>query len=209
MADISSIKLPSGSVYNFKDAKAREDIAALAGADIITFKGVSTTALTDGGNEKPTVGGVVVTPKKGELYFYNSEEFVYGPDNKWHELGSLQSLGDLAAHNVTDLRTTPQGSVSAPTISLNTAGSTTTIKNPTAQTVAKTISAAAPGTTAPDNSLVYYAVSNEVLSLYQIGYTTGDSIETENVTVKTSDATYESSTPSFSGTQTTISYANS
>ena len=29
MADISKITLPSGSVYNIKDAQAREDIAAI------------------------------------------------------------------------------------------------------------------------------------------------------------------------------------
>lgn len=95
---------------------------------------------------------------------------------------------------------TPGGSVSAPTISVATAGSTTTVKNPTSQTVAKTVTSAAPGATAPANAVTYAAVSNEVLSLYQLGYTTGDSITTSNVTVKTGDAAYEASTPSFTGT---------
>lgn len=45
-------------------------------------------------------------------------------------------------------------------------------------TVAKTIAAAAPGQTAPDNSVVYYSVSGEELSLYQLGYTTRSNIAT-------------------------------
>lgn len=95
---------------------------------------------------------------------------------------------------------TPEGSVAAPTISVATAGSTTTIKNPTKATVAKTVVAAAPGATAPANNLTYYAVSNETLSLYQLGYTTGDSITTSDVTVKTGDAAYSASAPAFTGT---------
>lgn len=95
---------------------------------------------------------------------------------------------------------TPEGSVAAPTISVKTAGSTTTVKNPTSQTVAKTVVAAAPGATAPSNNLTYYAVSGEVLSLYQLGYTTGASITTSDVTVKTGDAAYEATAPAFTGT---------
>lgn len=95
---------------------------------------------------------------------------------------------------------TPDGSVAAPTISVKTAGSTTTVKNPTSVTVAKTVIAAAPGATAPANVLTYYDVSGEVLSLYQLGYTTGASITTSNVTVKTGDAAYQATAPDFTGT---------
>lgn len=95
---------------------------------------------------------------------------------------------------------TPAGSVSAPTISVDSAGATTTIKNPTAATVATAVNAVAPGGTAPSNAITYYSVSGETLSLYQLGYTTGDSITTENVTVKTGDASYTASAPSFTGT---------
>ena len=95
---------------------------------------------------------------------------------------------------------TPTGSVAAPTVSVATAGSTTTIKNPTSATVAKTVVAAAPGATAPSNAITYYSVSDETLSLYQLGYTTGASITTSNVTVKTGDATYTANAPEFTGT---------
>ena len=101
---------------------------------------------------------------------------------------------------------TPAGRVSTPTISVNSAGSTTTIKNPTSVTVAKTVVAAAPGATAPANALTYYSVSGETLSLYQLGYTTGASITTSNVTVKTGDASYTASQPSFTGTGTELKF---
>ena len=101
---------------------------------------------------------------------------------------------------------TPEGSVAAPTISVATAGSTTTIKNPTKVTVAKSVVAAAPGETAPSNALTYYSVSGETLSLYQLGYTTGDSITTSNVTVKTGDAAYEATAPEFTGTEKKLAF---
>jgi len=95
---------------------------------------------------------------------------------------------------------TPKGTVEAPTISVKTAGSTATVKNPTSVTVAKTVVATAPGAAAPSNAITYYSVANETLSLYQLGYTTGASITTSNVTVKTGDAEYQSSAPAFTGT---------
>lgn len=93
----------------------------------------------------------------------------------------------------------PDGVVSSPTISVKTAGTTTTIKNPTSVNVAKTVVAAAPGATAPANAVTYYNVTGETLSLYQLGYTTGASITTSNVTVKTGDAAYQAGTIQFAG----------
>ena len=285
MADtlfISKITLPSGTEYEIKDAYARSVIESIVGGDAVVFVGVSTTAMTDGGTEKPTVDDSQVNPHPGQLFFYGTKEFIWGKDNKWHELGNLDSLGKLAYQssasgtvtptgsvskptftgssstvtitatdntngnyqpkgtvskptftgssstftgkftpeggvtvttNATTNKTatvsaassgtatyTPEGSVSAPTISVKTAGSTTTIKNPTSVTVAKTVVATAPGATAPANAVTYYSVANENLSLYQLGYTTGDSISTSNVTVKNGDAVYEASQPSFTGT---------
>lgn len=279
---ISKITLPSGQTYNIKDAQARSQIQALVGGDAVVFMGVSSTPLSDGGSQVPTIGGETVTPAAGQLFFYGTEEYIWGPDGKWHGLGSLDSLGDLAYQDTasatytpngtisqptftgssstvtitatdntsgnyqpkgtisggaftgssttftgtftpqggvtttvatTENKTatvskansgeatyTPQGSVAAPVISVKTAGSTQTIKNPTSQTVAKTVVAAAPGATAPANSLTYYSVTDENLSLYQLGYTTGASITTSDVSVKTGDAAYEATAPAFTGT---------
>lgn len=267
---ISKITLPSGNTYDIKDAWARTQIEAITGGSAVVFKGVSSTALTDGGNENPTVNNEEITEKTtGELYFYGQEEFIYGGDNKWHSLGpSLSTLGELAYKDTVSVNYdkttavsstftgteasidisytpsgtieggtftgsnstfsgsyTPEGTVSQPTftgseltstasytpagtvdtpvISLSTAGSTTSINNPTSVTVAKTVAAAAPSGTV-NNEITYYDITNQNLTLYKIGYTTGDSITTQAVTVKTGDASYESSTIDFTGTQGTI-----
>lgn len=231
MPDISKITLPSGTTYDIKDAEARAQIAGLVGGDAVVFVGVSSTPLTDGGTEIPTVDGETTTPATGQLFFYGTQEFIWGPDSKWHSLGSLDSLGSLAYKNNASTSYTPagtvsqpsftgsassvtitatdnsngnyqpSGSISAPAITIKTAGSTGTINNPTSVTVAKTVETAAPGATAPANAITYYSVTNETLSLYQLGYTTGDSIVTTNVTVKTGDAAYEAAAPSFTGTK--------
>ena len=63
------------------------------------------------------------------------------------------------------------------------------------------LATAAPGATAPANAITYYAVSDETLSLYQIGATKSDSVTLGSaVTVKTGDAAYEASAPTFTGT---------
>lgn len=93
-----------------------------------------------------------------------------------------------------------KGSNAAPTISVKTAGTTDTIQPASSTTVAKTVVAAAPGATAPANSLTYYSVSDETLSLYQLGYTTGASITLGTAkTFKTGDAAYQSTAPTFTG----------
>lgn len=256
MADISTITLPSGSTYNLKDAWARTQIQAITGGSAIVFKGASSTALTDGGNENPTVNGTTITAKStGDLYFYQQEEFIYGDDSKWHSLGSpMATLGALAYYDAVGVKYdkttsvtstftgtagdvtittaannsgnytpsgtitggtftgsettftgsyTPGGTVSQPTISVATAGSTATIKNPTKATVAKTVETATPSSTV-NNEVTYYSVANENLTLYKIGYTTGDSITTSNVTVKTGDASYSATQPTFTGTAATV-----
>lgn len=277
MPDISKITLPSGNEYNIKDAWARTQIQAITGGSAVVFKGVSSTALTDGGNEDPTVSGSVVATKSvGDLYFYSSQEFIYGPDDKWHSLGqTLSILGDLAykdsaqgsytpggtvsqptftggtdsvtisssevssGANYTPAGTvsggslslntlsstgsytpqgsvgtpsftgtaatvttkgTPAGTVSTPTISVNTAGSTSTIKQVSAVNSVVTATTASPAaSTTLTGEIVYYDYSNETLTLKKIGTTSGNPISTANATVKTGDASYTSSQPTFTG----------
>ena len=100
---------------------------------------------------------------------------------------------------------TPAGNVTAPTISVETAGMTANIHNPTAVNVVQTWRAAAPvdlnnPSTKLTDYVELYKVSNETLFLYQVGCTTAPSITTEDVSVKTGDAAYTASQPSFSGT---------
>ena len=276
MAEISKITLPSGTTYDFKDATARSQIAALS--NYTAYAGVTTSELTDGSTTNPiVVGGNNVTATNGMICTYGSKEFIWN-GSAWQEFGDLSALGNLAYSDTASAGYTPAGSVSASftgssssvsitatanangnytpagsisgttftgesmtstgtftpsgsvsftntnktatvapagsgtatytpagsitagAITVKTAGATGTIHNPTKVTVAKTVVAAAPGATAPSNALTYYSVANETLSLYQLGYTTGDSITTSDVTVKTGDAAYESANPTFSGT---------
>lgn len=99
---------------------------------------------------------------------------------------------------------TPAGTVGAPTISVATEGTTTTIANPTAATVVTDMAVAAPSSTTATGELVYFEMGtgadSETLILKKLVETTGDSITTSNVTVKTGDAAYEASAPTFTGT---------
>lgn len=251
MPYISQITLPSGSVYDIKDAWARTQIEAITGGSAIVFKGVSSTPMTDGGNQNPTIDGSPVTTKStGDLYFYGQEEFIYGDDSKWHSLGpQLQNLGalaykDNATGNFTPAGTisqptftgasltstgnftpagtvnltntnktvavkpaasgtttyTPDGTISTPVISVSTAGTTAQVKQVSGITnMVNALAVAAPGATAPANAITYYNVVDENLSLYQIGATKAAPCSTANVTVKTGDASYTSSTPDFTG----------
>ena len=151
-----------------------------------TFTGSS---LTSTGNFTPS-GTIAVNASSGSGTAYTPE-------------GSIS----VNAASGSGTSYTPEGSVAAPTISVSSAGSTTTIHNPTKATVTTAVTTAAPGATAPSNSITYYSVSNETLSLYQIGYNTGDSISTSDVTVKTGDAAYEATAPAFTGTEKKLAFS--
>ena len=211
MADISKITLPSGTTYDIKDAVAREAVSSFT-----KWLGVTTTELTDGASTNPiTIDGDSVTAENGNIASYGNKEFIFN-GSTWQEFGDLGALGNMAYADTATGSVTPSGSVSlstsseTPTISVDSAGATTTIKNPTKATVALSVAAAAPGQTAPDNAVTYYSVANETLSLYQLGYTTGDSISTSDVTVKTGDASYKASaisvptSASFSGSASSV-----
>ena len=103
---------------------------------------------------------------------------------------------------------TPGGTVGTPTISVKTAGSTTTIKNPTSKTVVTDMSVADPGAAAT-GELVYCSVSGTKLSLKKFIETTGASITTSNVTVKNGDAAYQSSQPTWTGTGVELKFTGS
>lgn len=104
---------------------------------------------------------------------------------------------------------TPAGSVAAPKISVATAGSTATVKNPTSKTVVTDMSVADPSSTTATGELVYCSVSGTKLSLKKFVETTGASISTSNLTVKTGDATYSASAPAFTGTGAELKFTGS
>ena len=99
---------------------------------------------------------------------------------------------------------TPKGSITAPTISLNSAGATDTIHNPTSKSVVQSVAASNPGTGTLSGEVVYmtYTENTETLSFKRLAAPTGASITTSDVTVKTGDASYTAShgANDFSGT---------
>ena len=115
-------------------------------------------------------------------------------------VGTTTATATVSAASSGTTTYTPGGSVGTPTISVKTAGSTTTIKNPTSKTVVTDMSVADPSATAATGELVYIALDGETLILKKLVETTGASITTSNVTVKSGDAAYQSSQPSWSGT---------
>lgn len=205
MPDISKITLPSGTTYNIKDEVARQ--AASGG---ITLRGVTTTPLTDESTTNPiTINGESYTAQNQDAVFYGSKEFVFD-GTKWHEFGDMSGLGDLAMKDdasgsftpsgtvsqptftgtsTTSTGTfTPEGSVSAPEISVDTAGSTDTVYSITDVGTLPTLTT---------------TVANETLT---IGFSQG-TLPTKGAaqTVKTSDATYTATQPTFTGTQGSVS----
>lgn len=182
--EISKITIPTingSATYQFKDEVAR---ASAAGG--IVLKGTTTTPLTDECTTNPiTIDGESYTAVNQDAVFYGKKEFVFD-GTKWHEFGDMSGLGDLATKDsVTGAATyTPAGSVTAPTISVSSAGSTASVT---------------PFGSA--GSLPTYTVADETLTITAGTLPSGGTA----VTVKTGDASYESSQPTFSGTQATIS----
>lgn len=104
---------------------------------------------------------------------------------------------------------TPEGSVTAPSITVASSGEVATIKNPTKKTVVTDMSVAAPSSTSASGELVYCSVSSETLTFSKFVETRGDSISTSNVSVKVGDATYEATSPSFIGTGAELKFTGS
>lgn len=194
MPTISKMVLPgSATVYDLRDADAQARIATLEAYS--EYLGVTTTAISDGSTTNPvTINGVNVTAKNGEIVNYGSKEFIWSSTAScWQEFGDLSALGSLAYKNSASGSYTPAGSVSAPTISVATAGSTDKIKG-----------MASVGTL-PSFTGTTYSVSNGTLTIGAEVFNAG-TLPTQTVekTFKTGDASYSASTPSFSGTQATI-----
>ena len=202
-------------IYNGTTWQAFGDLSALGD---LAYKNTASTSYTPAGSVSSSFTGssssVTITATNNNSGNYQPAGSISGTTFTGASMTSTGTFTPAGSVSLTETNKTatvskassgtatytPEGSVAAPTISVKTAGGTSTIHNPTKATVAKTVVAAAPGATAPANALTYYSVSNETLSLYQLGYTTGDSITTSDVTVKTSDAAYEATAPAFTGT---------
>lgn len=67
----------SGAVYS---------AIAAAVSSALHFRGISSTALTDGGTETATIGGVALVPQDGDVVIYDGFEFLW-ESNQWNKLG--------------------------------------------------------------------------------------------------------------------------
>lgn len=167
MPEISQITLPSGTTYDIKDAQARSAKGWI---------GITTTALTDGSTTNPiTIGGQSVTATAGDITAYGDSEFIWN-GSEWQEFGDLSDLGSLAYQNSASGTFTPQGSVSAPTIT------------PTTDNIPNVTSV---------GSMPTFTVSNEVLTI-----TAGSAPTLGTPITAMTGAT--ASAPTFTGTAGTV-----
>ena len=187
--ELSQITLPSGTTYNLKDTQARSDIEdlrrAISGG--LTFLGETTTELEDGSTTNPiTINGQSVTATAGAIVVYGEKEFLFD-GTYWIEMGDLSVLGALAYKNSASGSFTPSGSVSAPTISVASAGSTATVNSITDVGTLPSFGA---------------TVSGEILTLAWSAGTLPT--KGSDTTVKTGDASYSASQPTFTGSAGTV-----
>lgn len=157
---LMEITLPSGTSYYLKDDEVRTWIGdgATSGAEkrlsdaesaiealsnATHWLGITTTTLSDGATTNPiTINGDSVTAVSGDIVQdSNGEEYIFN-GTAWQKFGgSIGTLGNMAYVDTGTVTLTPAGSVSTPTISVSSAGSTGTVKEPS------------------------YSVSNEVLTI--------------------------------------------
>ena len=177
MADISKITLPSGSVYNIKDAQARADIAAISGtlAGGVSLLGVTTTPLTDQATTPTTIAinDTDTAVIKGNLVIYNQKEFLWD-GTKWQEMGDLGAFKALAYKDTASTTYTPAGTVTQPSFSGSVTTSTGTF------TPAGSVSAA---TTSNQTPTVAPAASGEAT------YTPAGSVAAPTISVDSAGTT--------------------
>ena len=72
----------------------------------ISFLGTSTTVITDGGSEKPTISETEITPVPGNVVLYGNQEYIYNTTGKWELFGdegsyALKTTGITANNGLT------------------------------------------------------------------------------------------------------------
>lgn len=116
ISSTTSTNLPTSAAVASYVSEVLEPITtALSGG--MHYRGVTTTALTDGAATSPIViNSNNYTPESGDIVIYGSLEFIFSTtDNKWHEFGSTGSLKALAFKDSASTSYKPAGSVSQPT----------------------------------------------------------------------------------------------
>ena len=179
MAEIYKIKLPSGLEYDIKDNAARSSLSNHEGRIVnlegaveggIHYRGVTTTALTDGATTNPIViDGESVNVNTGDLVIYHTtsygdKEFIWN-GSKWSEFGAGSALKALAYKSQATGSTsyTPDGNV---TVSFTGEATAVSVKGtPTGDIVVSTT-----GTTnyQPGGSVADPSISLSTATVYSI-----------------------------------------
>lgn len=216
MPDLKKITLPNGTTYDLRDS--RVDSIISQGTRWI---GVTTTEIYDGSTTSTiTINGTAHQAETGDIAGYQptgkqQEEFIWS-GSVWQEFGSTGSLKALAFKDSVAVTTqvpatfsttftgkqksvsvtgTTTGSVSAPTISVDSAGATGTVKEPSFSVSNETLTIALSDKTFKTGDASYTASQPE--------FTGASMTSTGNYTPEaTSVATTVASSSNVSGTVT-------
>lgn len=96
-----------GDGISVTDGTISVTAANLGLSNAMHYIGTSATAVTDGGNENPTISGYS-TKTAGDVIIYGNNEYVYTANNKWELLGQDGSFKTVqtAVNSATDETTT-------------------------------------------------------------------------------------------------------
>lgn len=228
MADIKKITLPSGTTYDLRDSRVDSIISQgtrWVGVTTTAISDGSTTStiVIDGDSHSAEVGDICSynnmefiwngtkwqefgsTGSLKALAFKDNASGTVAVPSTYTFVGTPVSISvtGTTAGSISETKGTvtvskadsgeatytPQGSVSAPTISVATAGSTTSV------------TPFGSAGSLPSCTLPTYTVSNEILTITAGSFSAGTLPSGGTaVTVKTGDASYSASSPSFTGT---------
>lgn len=212
----------SGAEYRISELET--EVAKLSNAT--HWLGVTTTSISDGSTTNPiTIGGQSVTAVSGDIVQTSGRaEFIFN-GTAWQELGtSVGTLKAFAYADTGEVTIKPKGSNSASavsgTCSVTPSGSISTgtgtanytpAGSVSGSVTAPTISVKTAGTTAsvkpfgsagtlPSCTLPTYTVANGILTITAGSFSAGTLPSAGTaVTVKTGDAAYQATAPTFSG----------
>ena len=97
---------PSGTLATIDYVQSKTaGLSGLNGA--MHFKGTTTTAVTDGGTQNPTIGGTEITIKEpGDVVLYGDKEFVWTETDSNTHTGYWELLGDEGSYVLATSQTT-------------------------------------------------------------------------------------------------------
>ena len=201
MPEISQIQMPSGTVYEIKDTRARSAKGWL---------GITTTVLTDGATTNPiTINGESVTATSGGIASYDNKEFIFN-GSAWQEFGDLSDLGLLAYKDSASGSFTPSGSVSlsntnkTATVSKASSGTATytpegTCSGGNVTLNTTTVNSITNVGTLPSATMPSFSVSNETLVITNGSFDAG-TLPTKGANVTVATGVNTVTQPTFTGT---------